>query len=580
MCALGIGFMCAAAGNGTAASAWRPPVIPLRSAIVLHGGFQQAVHRALQRLSAPPYNLDFILADVNFNQQRIFTEYSGDISGRMVSMIARERRFGLPESWPLEKLLAGLQAAQQPDGHFGKPQDLAHDVVGDRDMPILWGNGRLLTGLVEICEVSPNQRALAMARRLGDYYLATDPYLDRPELVNRFGNYAAGFATCYFSGIEGLAGLARVTHDHQYLAQAQRIARLMMENTKPGEQHSHGRLCALRGLLDLYIATGDAAYLRYVTHEFQYTADHFLWPTGGLSEMSVPTFQRDEGCTEADWLRLCIELWRLTGRDEYMDYAEWILANEMAVNQFPNGGFGHHTAFFTAGVMDGYEAVNPQTAQEAYWCCSEHCPRALLDAASWAVVARDGDVFLNLYEPLTTKVVAKGKPVSISIEPSSSGRRIRIGVTVRRPVRLALHLRKPAWCTRMMVDGHEEGASRSGRIVLDRVWRDTTFVDLQFSDEPRVWWEGLPLFGVPLREARPKDDALVVLLLSGRVFGRDPGSSPEPPVILRSGASMTQNGDLMVRALGGGELLFHPISRIARDGSGFRLRVKVVEEAR
>ncbi|MGC8669077.1 MAG: beta-L-arabinofuranosidase domain-containing protein [Chthonomonadales bacterium] len=575
MCGLAIGILCAFGHGANAAPVWKPPRIPLRATAELAGDFHRRIRQSLQRLSASPYTMDFILADVNFNQHRIFTEYSGDISGRMVSMIARERRFGLPDSWPLEDLLAGLQAAQQADGHFGKPQDLAHEIVGDRDMPILWGNGRLLIGLVEIYEASRNQRALAIARRLGDYYVATDQYLDKPELVNRFGNYAAGFATCYFSGIEGLAGLWRVTHDDRYLVQARNMAQLMMQSTKPGEQHSHGRLCALRGLLDLYIATGDAAYLRYVRDEYQYTQTHYLWPTGGLSEMTVPTFQRDEGCTEADWLRLSLELWRLTGENRYMDDAEWTLKNEMAVNQFPNGGFGHHTALFTAGLMDGYATITSQTAQEAYWCCSEHCPRALLDAAAYAVVARGADVFLNLYEPLTTKVMVNGRPVAFSIQPSQGGSSVGIIVSVKRPARFTLHLRKPAWCSSMAVDGRLKPTGANGSIALDRTWRGATSLTLHFAETLRVWREGQPAFGIPMGRMEPQPDAPVVLFYGPYLLGRDAGADTEPPVITRAETAPSADARFHFRCIDGREVVFRPVAEIAEGGAGFRIRVRL-----
>ena len=575
MCGLGIVAFCSLHPGALGAPVWKPPVIPFRSSVRLEAGLEQTVDRAITRLSAPPYTESFILADVNFGQQRIFTEYSGDISGRMLSMIARERRFGLPDSWPLDHLLAGLAAAQQPDGHFGKPQDLAHEIVGDRDMPILWGNGRLLMGLVDVYAVSRDPRALDMARKLGDYYVATDAYLDRPELVHKFGNYAAGFATCYFSGIEGMVGLWRATRDGRYLAQARRMAHLMMQYTKPGEQHSHGRLCALRGLLDLYKATSDPAYLSYVTDEYRFTATHYLWPTGGLSEMTVPTFQRDEGCTEADWLRLSLELWRLTGKPQYLDDAEWTLRNEMAVNQFPNGGFGHHTARFAAGLMDGYEPNNDRTAQEAYWCCSEHCPRALLDAVSYAIVPRGTDVFLNLYEPMKTEFVVKGQPVSFEIAPAQGGEIVRIVISTHRPIRMALHLRRPAWCSSMTVDGRPEPENPEGRVVLSRQWRGTTSVEIRFGAVLRAWREGQPAFGVPVDQWDSHSDSLVALFLGPYLLGRDWDDLSDPPVVAVGGTLSNIGENMVLHGSDGKTWVFRSVAAITPKGSGFRIRVRL-----
>ena len=43
-----------------------------------------------------------------------------------------------------------------------------------RDLPILWGNGRLLIGLVEVYEQTGDPKSLEAAKKLGDYFVTTD----------------------------------------------------------------------------------------------------------------------------------------------------------------------------------------------------------------------------------------------------------------------------------------------------------------------------------------------------------------------------------------------------------------------
>src|SRR5439155_21430372 len=130
---------------------------------------------------------------------------------------------------------------------FGADQQLPQ-IERKRDMPILWGNGRLLIGLVEVYERTGEQSALAAAKKLGDYFVATDAIYDRPENLKSIGGtYADGFATCYFSCIEGMAGLARVTRDPRYSTEATRIAELALSVDNFDGLHTHGRLCAARG---------------------------------------------------------------------------------------------------------------------------------------------------------------------------------------------------------------------------------------------------------------------------------------------------------------------------------------------
>ena len=44
--------------------------------------------RILKRLQGPEFNEQFLIADLDFNQERWFTNYSGDISGRFLEIMS------------------------------------------------------------------------------------------------------------------------------------------------------------------------------------------------------------------------------------------------------------------------------------------------------------------------------------------------------------------------------------------------------------------------------------------------------------------------------------------------------------
>ena len=48
----------------------------------LHGRVGEMARRGLGRIHAPEYNGLFLNADLDINQERCFTNYRGDISGR------------------------------------------------------------------------------------------------------------------------------------------------------------------------------------------------------------------------------------------------------------------------------------------------------------------------------------------------------------------------------------------------------------------------------------------------------------------------------------------------------------------
>lgn len=564
-----------AAAAVRAAPGWQPPALAAARQAAAQGPLGARLERATHRLTQAPYNLQFILADVSFAQQRIFTEYSGDVSGRMVSVVASEIAAGRKPSWPLQDLLEGLQRYQQPDGHFGKPQDLQQSITGERDMPILWGNGRLLAGLTEAYDATGSAEALAMARRLGDYYVNTDAILDRPELVQKFGNYASGFATCYFSSIEGLVSLSRATKDQRYLQQAARMADLMAKTSPLGEMHSHGRLCASRGLLGLYQATHDQGYLDRVVQEHDAIRQRYLWPTGGLSEMMVRSFGRDEGCSEADWLDLNLRLWRLTGRDSYLDLAEVTLANELALNQFPNGGFGHHVAAHANGLMDGYYSLQHQGVQEAYWCCAEHCPHALLAVPAYVAAVRGQDLYLNLYQPAQVQLPVGRAMVGISVQPLEHGQRVQLRLAPDRPMRFALHLRIPSWAGTFSVQGAAGQRDGSGRFVVDRRWTGPSTIDITMPYQLTYHSDNDLLAGHSTQAMKaPVPGAL--LFLGPYLLGYNaPDTEAARPGTLAAGRAQVDAAALtatLPRSDGTATVTFHPVEEFATDGSGFRLR--------
>jgi hypothetical protein len=79
---------------------------------------------------------------------------------------------------------------------------------------------------------------------------------------------------------------------------------------------------------------------------------------GAVPEMFTPAIKRDEGCSEADWLRLSLDLWRETGEAKYIEQAERALIS---------GDFGHYPL--------SAEGIPPPHAR-AWSCCMMHGLRA------------------------------------------------------------------------------------------------------------------------------------------------------------------------------------------------------------
>ena len=91
-------------------------------------------------------------------------------------------------------------------------------------------------------------------------------------------------------------------------------------------------------------------------------------PAGGILEKCRVKYDRDEGCAIADWLRLNLDLARVTGKARYWAMAERTLHNHFLQNQTPKGGFGHRNMLCDKDGVCGFEG----RIEEAVWCCTFH----------------------------------------------------------------------------------------------------------------------------------------------------------------------------------------------------------------
>jgi DUF1680 family protein len=435
----------AAARRGPAAP---PATAPEASGTRAAGDLARRVELTACRLTetgVPAYTEDFVLADVSLDRGRRFWNFSGDLSGRWIEALAALPRAGRSPA-DLAPLVARLLSHQRPDGRFGRT-DLAFTAAetGTEHMALLWGNGRLLVGLMAFWEATRDAAVLAASRRLAAFLLAVREATKAPEAMARVeGQGAFGFI-CFTQLAEGLAMLTRGTGDPSYAAAAREIVPLLQPR---GVQHSHGYLTTLRGALRLHEVAGYPDMLALAERLYgelvrstDYTVDggvleYFGWgdPTNASSLAAAKAasgiFPRNEGCGLADFVRLSLQLHRLTGRVDYLDRAERCLVNGLAHNQFASGDFGSRV-FFDQGIQPS------PSVDRAWWCCTMHGYRAFRDVIDDAVVERDGAVAVQLFED----VDFRGPKAALRVRRTPAG----LSCEVTRGFEGVLAIREPSW---------------------------------------------------------------------------------------------------------------------------------------
>ena len=429
--------------------------------VQLGGVTGDAYRRGIDRLSQDPYgSATFLRSDISFEMQRVFTNYSGDISGRFMQIASLTSPRGQMSPAALSELLEDISRFQKADGHFGADVDWNAPLEPESPhavmLPIFWGNSRLLVGLLEAYRAFGRPEYLEAARRIGDFYIATaDRFLDpaREAEYRATGSYAAGYPTDYFPGIEGLALLYMATQDARYLQQAERMAEFFRRFDQLPIDHSHGNLITHYGLLLLYDITGKREYLERPLQQWKNAVEGgYVWPLGGVGEKFQVNFNRDEGCSEADWLRLNLTLWRLTGETRFLEMAERLLWNHYAMNRTANGGYGHHDF-----VCD---AVGPQLMQanftEAVWCCTFHGLLGLQTLKSYVVAGSSRGLFINFPLDVTAAVIAQGTTWNVTVSCEDRDQRaltcrIRLDAAELTSEVPAVFLRRPVWAQEVAV---------------------------------------------------------------------------------------------------------------------------------
>jgi DUF1680 family protein len=454
------------------------------------------------RQGGPPvYSDDFVLADAVPQAGRRFTEFSGDVSGRYLGALASVEQFtgsSIPE---LDRVAGKLVQLQQADGHFGAP--FSTTGVTTSDMALMWGNGRLLIGLLEYYRVKPAPEVLACARRLGDCFVTLAPRFNDPAVREKYsGDQAAVGYICWTQIIEGLVALNRATADPRYLRLAEEVA----ANThRYPNQHSHGFVSSLRGILELYQVTRDATWLKKAEAEWEgiLTSGNLL-PQGALPEIFKPGIQRDEGCAEADWLRWNLELWTETRNPRYLDQAELTLFNEFSLNQFQNGDFGHHQ--FTSTGIGNFGA-------HAWWCCTFHGLRVFPVVFNSAFQAGPAGLDYDL------PVDGQGAVAGLAVQANSTleqNATVTLTVTKAEGRELALRLRQPAWASAMELSLNHHplaGAATNDYVEIHRAWKRGDTLTIRYPLITRL---------VPL----PQDAARVGIMCGPWLLGVDQQHAP------------------------------------------------------
>jgi len=447
----------------------RLAITPL-GAISVTGEMGERIERSmahLKRLDADDMRREFVEPDAAWH-------WGADYMGRWIGTVALLGQL-TGDDHPVGAVARELIGYQREDGSFGSYGD-------DHDFQEWFGMGRGLVGLLDYHSVTHDEEALESARRLGDYYVEHYPEVGGLQIE------------CYANALEGLVRLALLTGDDRYLQTARRVADTStpvqqiwasmsfgyrgLRTPVAGAVHCH--LLAGRGLLDLFEVTGETRYLGAVHALYEHLVSESFSVNGAVGEFLMGA-EESETCSDADWLRLNLQLWRITGEVRYMDMAEHVLLNAIFFDQAETGAF-----CYRRGIQG-----RPGASFDA--CCSSHGPRAMVEALRYAFAGEPESLTVNLFLDATGQVLVGDEPVGVEtvtwqdVDAQILGVRLTLDPGGDRsfPVRF----RVPAWAgsAEVMVNGElaaESGVARA--VTVQRRWSAGDVLEVRFPLAVRV----------------------------------------------------------------------------------------------
>lgn len=367
---------------------------------------------------------------------------------------------------------------------------------------------KILAGLMDIYQVSENEKALEIARGMGDWVHARLRQLSTQTLISMWDMYIAG----EFGGMnEAMARLERITGEARYLETARLFDNIRM--FFGDASHSHGlakNVDSFRGLhanqhipqivgaLEIYRDSDLSEYFQ-VADNFWYRAKNdYTYSIGGVAGARNPTNAecfiaqpaslyengfasggQNETCATYNMLKLTRNLFLFEQRPELMDYYERGLYNHILASVAEDSPANTYHVPLRPGSIKRFG--NPDMT--GFTCCNGTAIESGTKLQNSIYFrSRDNDqLYVNLFVPSTLKWTQKG----ITVEQRTSyPREDRTQLSIRGKGRFELNLRVPHWATNgfeLSINGKVQkvDAKPGNYLKIERKWKDGDTVDVK-----------------------------------------------------------------------------------------------------
>jgi len=403
---------------------------------------------------------------------------------------------------------------------------------------------KILAGLMDIYDVSGNQKALEIVKGMGNWVNARLSQLPTKTLINMWNRYIAG----EFGGMnEAMARLYRITNEPRYLVAAQ-----LFDNIRVffgDAEHSHGlaknvdmfrglhanqHIPQIMGALEIYHGSDTPEYYHIADNFWNMATNDYMYSIGGVAGARNPsnaecfTSQpatlyengfsdggQNETCCTYNMLKLTKNLFLFDQRAELMDYYERGLYNHILASVAENSPANTYHVSLVAGSVKRFG--NPDMT--GFTCCNGTALESSTKLQN-SIYFKSSDnqvLYVNLFVPSTLKWTEKNVTVT---QTTAFPKEDKTRLTIKGNGRFELNIRVPQWATKgffVKINGKKEEvkAVPGSYLALNRIWNDGDTVELcmpfQFHLEPVMDQQNITsLFYGPVllaaQESEPRKD--------------------------------------------------------------------------
>lgn len=407
--------------------------------------------------------------------------WRGEFWGKWIISACRVARYEKDERLveTIRESALRVIATADEDGYIGTYRDKTNVLAPSPELtrPVvgwscnwnwnLWCRKYTLWALLESFELTGDERIFEAAKKFADQYLEMLERLGiRPGEAGTFN----GLPAC--SIMKPMLILYRLSGDEKYLRFSLDIAdswerpdghipnlisnALAMKpiHTWYPESQSWAKayemMSCLDGLLELYRITGVEKYLTAVKNMYLLLKEHEENQvfSVGFNDIFANAAKYpnsiSEPCDVIHWMRLCYELFCLTGDARYADSFEAAFYNPLLAGANSDGKWG------ARGVRTSGEHMfaHGQVEMKHHHCCVDNLPRGFLNAVDFAAMLKGDSIVINLYHEFSGKL--GDNTIRVSGDYFGSGRvKVEIDAVSARRVQL----RYPHWSMKLRLNG-------------------------------------------------------------------------------------------------------------------------------